>query len=193
MESLQSFTELQAELHAGNESYVLIYKSGSEQSDCSFAGFQLASEGQPDARTYSVDVTQVRDIHPKLGVTSAPTLLVFEGTEIQTIVKGCQSKEFYEQILNKSKFGTQSGSSDRPAKSVVVYSTPSCSWCNTLKAWLRKNQVAFREIDVSRDQAAAETMVRKSGQQGVPQTEINGQIVVGFDQNRLKNLLGINS
>ena len=47
-------------------------------------------------------------------------------------------------------------------------------------------------MDVSVDQKAAEEMVKKSGQQGVPQTEINGQIIVGFDKTRINSLLGIN-
>lgn len=193
MKSPQSFTELQTELRKSKESYLLIYKSGSEQSDCALSGFLAASSEQVAASAFRVDVNFVRDVHPALGINTAPTLVIFNEMEIQSIIKGCQSKEFYEQVLGKNSFGTQTGTSDRPSKSVVVYSTPTCSWCNTLKSWLRKNQVAFREVDVSRDQSAAEAMVRKSGQQGVPQTEINGQIVVGFDQSKLKNLLGINS
>ncbi|MBA4410258.1 MAG: NrdH-redoxin [Odoribacter sp.] len=74
---------------------------------------------------------------------------------------------------------------------VTVYSTPTCSWCNTLKSWLKQNNISFRDVDVSRDEKAAQDLVRRSGQQGVPQTEINGQIVVGFDQQRLKQLLEI--
>jgi glutaredoxin-like YruB-family protein len=76
-------------------------------------------------------------------------------------------------------------------KRVTVYSTPTCSWCNTLKAWLQKNNIRYSDVDVSRDQNAAEALVRRTGQQGVPQTDINGQIVVGFNQQRLKELLEI--
>jgi glutaredoxin len=46
-------------------------------------------------------------------------------------------------------------------------------------------------VDVSSDQRAAEDLVRRTGQQGVPQTDINGEIVVGFNQPKLKELLGI--
>lgn len=56
-------------------------------------------------------------------------------------------------------------------KSVTVYTSPSCSWCHTLKSYLRKNQVRFGEVDISRDQRAAEELVRRSGQQGVVETE----------------------
>ncbi|MBU2554283.1 MAG: NrdH-redoxin, partial [Bacteroidetes bacterium] len=71
------------------------------------------------------------------------------------------------------------------------YSTPSCSWCNTLKTHLKKNGIRFTDIDVSRDQKAAEAMVHRSGQQGVPQTDINGEMIVGFDKARINTLLGI--
>jgi glutaredoxin len=56
---------------------------------------------------------------------------------------------------------------------------------------LRQNRISFTDIDISHDEKAAQNLVRRSGQQGVPQTEINGQIVVGFDQPKLKKLLEI--
>ena len=86
---------------------------------------------------------------------------------------------------------TASRTSDRPTKRVTVYSTTTCPWCTRLKDYLTRRGVPFKDIDVSRDQAAAQRMVAKSGQMGVPQCEINGQIVVGFDQNRIDMLLGL--
>jgi glutaredoxin-like YruB-family protein len=74
---------------------------------------------------------------------------------------------------------------------VTVYSTPSCSWCTTLKSYFKQNNIRFKDIDVSKDTRAAEEMVRKSGQQGVPQTDINGTMIVGFDKNRINQLLDI--
>jgi glutaredoxin-like YruB-family protein len=84
-----------------------------------------------------------------------------------------------------------SGLSVEPLKTVTVYSTQGCSWCNALKSWLRENHVPFHDIDVSQDRAAASEMVRLSGQQGVPQTYVNGKLVLGFDQQRLEDLLEI--
>jgi glutaredoxin len=60
-----------------------------------------------------------------------------------------------------------------------------------LKEHLRKNNIRFTDIDVSKDQAKAQELVRKTGQQGVPQTDINGQYVLGFDKKRVNELLGI--
>ena len=63
---------------------------------------------------------------------------------------------------------------------ITVYTLPTCPWCLKLKAWLKQKGVQYKDIDVSSDDAADE-MIRKSGQMGVPQTEINGKMIVGFD------------
>ncbi len=60
-----------------------------------------------------------------------------------------------------------------------------------VKTHLKNNGVKYSEVDVSKDQKAVEAMVRKSGQQGVPQTDINGAMVIGFDKVRINKLLGI--
>jgi glutaredoxin-like YruB-family protein len=74
---------------------------------------------------------------------------------------------------------------------VKVYSTPSCPWCNIAKEFLKKNNISFEEIDVSQDMVAAQEMMNKSGQMGVPVIEIDGQMIVGFDEQKLKKLLEI--
>lgn len=82
-----------------------------------------------------------------------------------------------------------------PAKtnkhSVTVFSTPTCPWCARLKAYLKQHQIAFKDVDVSRDVQAAQEMVSRSGQMGVPQAWIDGQVVVGFDRKRVDELLGL--
>lgn len=74
---------------------------------------------------------------------------------------------------------------------VLVFTTPSCPWCNRAKAYLREHKVPFREVDVSRDQAAARDLVRRSGQMGVPVIEIDGRPVIGFDRPKIDRLLGL--
>jgi glutaredoxin-like YruB-family protein len=76
------------------------------------------------------------------------------------------------------------------AKNIKVYSTPACPWCIRLKQFLADNNVEFQNIDVSSDQSAADEMVQKSGQMGVPVMDIDGQIIVGFDRERIKSILG---
>ncbi|MCD4739599.1 glutathione S-transferase N-terminal domain-containing protein [archaeon] len=74
---------------------------------------------------------------------------------------------------------------------VIVYSTPTCPWCIRVKDFLKENAVEFKEVDVSADQTAAQEMVKKSGQMGVPVVEVDGNVVVGFDEMRLRQLLSI--
>ena len=74
---------------------------------------------------------------------------------------------------------------------VKVYSTPTCAYCVTLKLFLKDNNIDFEDIDVSKDQAALEKMVADSGQMGVPVVDIDGKIVVGFDKEKIEELLNI--
>ncbi len=75
---------------------------------------------------------------------------------------------------------------------VLVFSTPTCSYCNLAKKYFREKGIKFTDVDVSRDQAAARDMVRRSGQMGVPVIDIGGKIIVGFDRPKINSLLGIN-
>ncbi len=77
------------------------------------------------------------------------------------------------------------------AKSVIIYSTPSCPWCIRAKQFLKENNIVFLEWDVSIDKIAADEMVKKSGQMGVPVMDIDGQIIVGFDKEKIKQLLNL--
>jgi glutaredoxin 3 len=74
---------------------------------------------------------------------------------------------------------------------VTVYTTPTCSWCQAAKQHLTSHGVSFEEVDVAADMQRAREMVQKSGQYGVPVIEIDGEIVVGFDRERINQLLGI--
>ncbi len=74
---------------------------------------------------------------------------------------------------------------------VKVFSTPTCTYCVTLKKFLKEKGVEFQDIDVSQDEAALKEMVAKSDQMGVPVIEIDGQIVVGFNKAKLMELLNL--
>jgi glutaredoxin 3 len=74
---------------------------------------------------------------------------------------------------------------------VIVFSTPTCSFCNMTKKYFREKGIKFKDVDVSRDPVAARDMVRRSGQQGVPVIHIGGKIVVGFDRPKIDKYLGI--
>jgi len=74
---------------------------------------------------------------------------------------------------------------------VRVYSTPVCPWCVKAKNFLKEHNVKFDDMDVSRDHDAAREMIEKSGQTGVPVIMIESEIIVGFDRERIAELLGI--
>jgi len=73
--------------------------------------------------------------------------------------------------------------------SIVVYTTPTCGFCQQVKAYLHQRGVPFTEHDVSRDPQAAAEMVRLSGQRGVPVVLIDGQVIVGFNRSLIDQLL----
>ena len=72
---------------------------------------------------------------------------------------------------------------------VKVYSTKTCPWCHKVKDMLNEKKVKFEDIDVGADQKAANEMVEKSGQMGVPVIDIDGTIIVGFDKEALEKAL----
>jgi len=76
-------------------------------------------------------------------------------------------------------------------KKVIVFTTPTCSHCTSAKRYLTEKGIRFKEVDVSRNTKAAQDMVRKTGQQGVPQLWINNRPIVGFDRNKINRLLGL--
>lgn len=80
---------------------------------------------------------------------------------------------------------------EKEQKKVIVFSTLTCSWCTMVKNYLKDKKIDFENKDVSFDQKAADEMIKKSGQMGVPQLWINGDLVVGFDKEKINELLGL--
>jgi glutaredoxin-like YruB-family protein len=192
MNKIKSFNELMDKIEVSSKSFILLYKGTSEQSMCAFNNLENALKNDSTVNLFTVNVDDVRDIHSHYKITSVPTLLIFEKSNMTGLVKGCHEENYYKLLAEGGLADTSTVSgTDKPVNRVTVYSTPTCSWCNTLKTWLNKNNIRYTDIDVSADQRAAEELVRRSGQQGVPQTDINGEIIVGFNQPRLKELLGI--
>lgn len=72
---------------------------------------------------------------------------------------------------------------------VVVYSTTWCGFCHQAKKYFDEIGLEYKDIDVEKDQAAAEEMVKKSGQMGVPVIEIGDTIIVGFDRPKVESAL----
>lgn len=77
------------------------------------------------------------------------------------------------------------------AKNVKVYSTPTCPYCIRAKQFLKDNNIEFEDIDISANPQAGQEMVQKTGQMGVPVLDIEGEIIVGFDKEKIKGALGL--
>ncbi len=168
------------------KSFILFYKKGSPNSDCAYDNLKKVEK----AEVYTVDVNNIKNIHPEFGVNSAPSLVIVHKGKIQNIIKGCQTDNYYSQIIHEeaNTYTTSNGSSQ---KRVVVYTTPTCPYCTKVKQYLAKHGINFNEVDVASNPAAAQEMVNKSGQRGVPQTDIGGQMIIGFDTQKLSRILNI--
>ncbi len=186
---ITSFNELQQALRNRSKSYLLIYKSGAPQSDCAFTNLQKVEVNLTDVQFLVVDVTKTRDIHQQYEITTAPVLLEFSGVKPVKVIKGCHEPGFFKSLFENALYSAAQIGGEKKAKRVVVYSTPTCPHCNTLKNYLKEQKIPFRDIDVSRDQKMAQEMVKRSGQQGVPQIDINGRLIVGFNKPKIDELL----
>lgn len=75
---------------------------------------------------------------------------------------------------------------------VVMFSTPTCTFCKQAKRYFKENRIRFKDVDVSRDVAAMRDMQRKTGgNTGVPVILINNRPIVGFDRNKIDRMLNI--
>ena len=106
------------------------------------------------------------------------------------------SKKKTELNLKDSKDNVSSKKSTKASakkssgkKRVIVYSTKTCPWCKKTKEFLKANKIPFTNKDVGSNSKNAQEMIKKSQQQGVPVTDINGAIIVGFNEGKLKRAL----
>ncbi len=76
-------------------------------------------------------------------------------------------------------------------KNVLVYTTPSCQYCKMAKEFFQEKGVTYTEFDVSVDEDKRSEMVDKSGQMGVPVILVEDEVIVGFDEPKLRELLSI--
>ncbi len=74
---------------------------------------------------------------------------------------------------------------------ITIYSTPTCAYCKSLKEYLTEKNIRFEEIDVSINEKELEKMVAISGQMGVPVVDMDGEVVIGFDRQKIDEILKI--
>ncbi|MEX0877530.1 MAG: glutaredoxin family protein [Candidatus Spechtbacterales bacterium] len=76
-------------------------------------------------------------------------------------------------------------------KDVTIYTTPTCHYCHAAKEYFKENNVEYSEKDVTKDMEARRDMIETSGQMGVPVIKIGEDVVVGFNQDVIAELLGL--
>ncbi len=118
-------------------------------------------------------------------IAGLPTVIFFKDGAMKGLYMGVKTVEEFREIIEtilegKKKVGP---------KSVKVFSTPTCPYCHMVKDYLTQKDISFEDIDVSKDRESAMQMVQKSGQMGVPQLWIDGEVVVGYDTARIDQLL----
>ena len=74
---------------------------------------------------------------------------------------------------------------------IKIYTTPTCHYCKMTKEFLDENKIEYNAVDVTVDEIARNEMIEKSGQMGVPVIDIDGQILVGFNKEKLSEMVGI--
>ncbi|MFO8163084.1 MAG: glutaredoxin domain-containing protein [Thermodesulfobacteriota bacterium] len=169
---------------------ILFYTDSSEKSKQALIVLDSFHAKHPDIGLYGVNASRVKDIHPLYGIDSVPTLLTLRKGQPAEYVFGIQNEDDCNRLLSGTKYVPKRESKGQRLK-VMVYTSDSCPWCSKAKSYLRKNSVPFNEVNVSRNSSAAQDIFRRSGQMGTPQIDINGNIVVGFDQPKIDRFLGI--
>lgn len=74
---------------------------------------------------------------------------------------------------------------------VTIYSTPTCHFCHAAKAFFDENNVSYSDHDVAQDLEKRKEMIDMTGQMGVPVIRIGDDVVVGFDEHKIRELLAI--
>lgn len=119
-------------------------------------------------------------------IAGLPTVIFFKDGVMRGLYMGVKTVGEFRDVIT----GIIEGKKNEGPREVRVFSTPTCPYCHMVKDYLKQKDVAFEDIDVSKDREKAMEMVQKSGQMGVPQLWIDGEVVVGYDTARIDQLLG---
>ena len=119
LKKISSQKEMLQRLDAKGKSYVLLYKRGSDASDCSYKNLEEATQ-QKGINVLVADVNNVRDIHSVYGITSAPALLLFNEGVFEKSIKGCNDNNYYRSLFENAIFTAKAKTDGKPQKKVTV-------------------------------------------------------------------------
>ena len=179
----------EAQSKHGNFLILMFYADFSSNARRALAEMENFSKENRETPVYVIDVGKVKGVHKQFEVDSIPTVLSFREGKISRRIEGVESARFYSRVFSGAGSLPHKSGGKTPSRRVVVYSGPGCPACGTAKAYLRRRGINFRTVDIARDQRAAERLVRRSGRMAVPQIDIDGHLVVGFDQAKIDRLL----
>jgi len=180
---------IDSELGSNKEFILAFLAEDSQSSKVARESLAEALSTHPDSRAFTVDVRSVRNVAARYQVTAAPTVVRVNGCQILDRLVGPQTPAAYATLMKPAvpmKSATNAAPKQPPVK---VYVTNACPWCRKLEAYLDRYRVKYTKVNVETDPAAAHEMTSKSGQRGVPQSDIGGTMVVGFDLARISGLL----
>lgn len=168
---------------------LFFYADFSSSAKRALAELEQFSKENKEAPVYVIDVERIRGVHKQFGVKNVPTFLTLKKGKVFWRIEGVESAQLYTRILSGMNSSSTNGGKKGISHRVVVYSGSGCPACGTAKSYLRSRGVNFREIDISHDQHAAERLVQRSGQMAVPQIDIDGHLIVGFDRTKIDRFL----
>ena len=180
------------EIQAKHKEFLIILFHGSFSSASKRALAELERFSMEDrkAPVYGIDVEKVKGVHKQFGVERVPTVVALRRGNVTQRLEGVESAGFYARILSGARPSQYKAGKGSAPRRVVVYSGPGCPACGSAKAYLRRQGISFREVDIARDQNAAQSLVKRSGQMAVPQIDIDGHLIVGFDREKIDRIIG---
>ena len=150
---------------------------------------QFAKESEK-IPVYVIDVGKVKGAHKQFDVKNVPTVLALEKGKITRRMEGVENSRLYAQVLLGAHPSRRAKKGEKKiSHRVVVYTGSGCPACGSAKSYLRRLGVGFREVNISSDQHAAQKLAQRSGQMAVPQIDIDGHLIVGFDQAKIDRLI----
>ena len=168
---------------------LVFYANFSSPAKRALSEIERFSKENKQIPVYIIDVERVKGIHKQFGVENVPTVLSLRKGKVTQRFEGVESAKFYAHIFSGMYSSHYKTGKKAVSHRVIVYSGPGCPACGTAKAYLRSRGVSFRVVDISRDPRAGERLIRRSGQMAVPQIDIDGHLVVGFNQGKIERLL----